>query len=267
MRLVELAGVLLAALRTYFRVVMLVLSVIAALFILANVYLGVGEMSSATSESYPEGEMRSGGKLWGELYGPNTRDPGEREAWRKKIDAYAKIEEIARRSPATLAEELKWAYPELPPVQPLPPSGTFFGGHPRPRTEPFVVDATRMKSDIQVVLGEYYRSVGRVGRILSFVVRRGEKVEVQIPEGIYNVLVVTGPLWLGERYGLFLGGVGRYVAGELQFGGEEKKIVFGSRTAEVEKRRKTVGYDLVLLPYRNDFPGFERAMMKRLKTE
>lgn len=46
-----------------------------------------------------------------------------------------------------------------------------------------------------------------------------------------------------------------------------EKIVFGSRTTEVETRKKTVGYDLVLLPYKDDFPGFEKAMMKRLKTE
>lgn len=156
----------------------------------------------------------------------------------------------------------------LPDETPLPPSGVYIARKDLLATEPIEIDATKMKTDVQMVLF-YYLPMKRQNNFdwsLTIVVRRGEVLRAFVPEGMYEILVLTGDRWRGDEYGLYCDGIGRYIGHGFRFGGLIDQIGGGTDDLHIRKtRKKYPGFRFVLLPFKDGSPGFGEVKIKRIK--
>lgn len=176
----------------------------------------------------------------------------------------------ARDRQKTLRGVLQRLLSEVPDGMPAPSHGAYFGREGKPRSEPIEIDATRMPTDIQMTLYRYEmpKATGEHEDAVTLFVGRGQKLQAQIPEGQYEILVVTGDKWYGEYFGLYPRGVGRGVGYGFQFGGTTGKIVQERGQIKVrETYRKYRGYGFVFLPYGDGSPGFSEVRVRRIKLK
>ena len=222
------------------------------MLLLANLFL-YNDYRSLPLSATRRGEMTSGETLWLRYMTPRFSWEEERKAWRMDV---ARDFASLRTAVAT-----------------RPQTGHYIGDASLVRTEPLVVDATRMKTDVQLLLlrSMTMRERAYIGEVdpsrsVSVFARAGERAEVSVPAGSYNVVIVTGPRWSGEKHGLFPSGVGRSVGDSFEFGGVSRELVEADYGHEVRsKERKYRGYLFAPIANKDGSPGFREVKMKKIK--
>ncbi|MDL2264206.1 hypothetical protein LJC31_06090 [Synergistaceae bacterium OttesenSCG-928-I11] len=221
-----------------------------AMLLLANFFL-YNDYRSLPLTAAKRGEMRSGEALWIRYMMPRFSWEEERTAWTEDASrAFASLQT------ATTAR-----------------TGHYVGDADLPRAEPLVVDATRMKTDVQLLLlhSMTMRERAYIGEVnpsrsVSVFARAGERAEVSVPAGSYNVVIVTGTRWSGDEYGLFPTGVGRSVRDAFEFGGVNRQLVEADYGHEVRsKEKKFRGYRFAPIPNKDGTPGFREVKMNQIK--
>lgn len=219
------------------------------------------------------GNMQTGLDLWASYVKYSTLDRKEQEeqiaVWREAFQPFIDLSSqyaIWDADAVQSAGRAGWMI-----ASPRPENGQLFGDTTLPHYERIAIDATRMATDVQLVLLKRNRptdpAIYYPERVLSIVAHAGHKVDTRVPAGQYNVIIVTGLLWSGDEYGFFPGGYGRLVQLSVKFGGTQDHLIETESGYKIEKReRRYRGYSFTLRPYRDGSPGFREVRMKRIKA-